>query len=418
MNNNDNSTTFEGLPSEVVNSAMTPSQLKVMEVLFLYNGLDKTKSDGYFFISNDTLMKEAGIGSKATLIKIIRFFESNGFIERKTGDFTNRKASEYILYEDRIKQWCSNNPKPISRNDKTLQSSDEIREAIKRAVTSAIKPLLDKQREQEGVIKSLQGEIASLRADMRTLIEARCTTDTEIDTQYKKINKSTESTEIRQNAANTIISKHGTNTNPFDIRLIDLKRAVDEFKRTPSWENKKVISGIIERIKALHQQGGCTLKQLRYAYAIQKDINGIPLPRSNSATQAVIIPNASTSVPTSYFSTSSQQVDNTISNRKPTDVDIRNIEALITQSNYFKQPTYNALITQLQRFDDTTKEYYINRYIHSIYPEINEEVIAFKKDAYKRLNLQYPDYTSPDSILRDTFSPSRAGFQIEGLFGL
>ena len=282
MNNNDNSTTFEGLPSEVVNSAMTPSQLKVMEVLFLYNGLDKTKSDGYFFISNDTLMKEAGIGSKATLIKIIRFFESNGFIERKTGDFTNRKASEYILYEDRIKQWCSNNPKPISRNDKTLQSSDEIREAIKRAVTSAIKPLLDKQREQEGVIKSLQGEIASLRADMRTLIEARCTTDTETDVDRKTITN-TDSTVIQSQADCVTLINPVKTTNRYDDKLSQLKQAVKKFKETPTRAMKRAVSRIVEDIKSLHQQGGCTVKQLNLAYFIQGQINNIPFEEGASS---------------------------------------------------------------------------------------------------------------------------------------
>ena len=62
--NNDN---FEALPIEVINSTMTESQLKVMEVLFLYNGLDKTNENGHFYISNTDMMEKAGIGSKTTL---------------------------------------------------------------------------------------------------------------------------------------------------------------------------------------------------------------------------------------------------------------------------------------------------------------------------------------------------------------
>ena len=51
-------------------------------------------------------------------------------------------------------------------------------------------------RNKKGVNKSLRGEIASLRADMRTLIETRCTTDTDTDAD-RKIITNTDSTVIQ-----------------------------------------------------------------------------------------------------------------------------------------------------------------------------------------------------------------------------
>lgn len=389
MNNNDNSTTFEGLPSEVVNSAMTPSQLKVMEVLFLYNGLDKTKSDGYFFISNDTLMKEAGIGSKATLIKIIRFFESNGFIERKTGDFTNRKASEYILYEDRIKQWCSNNPKPISRNDKTLQSSDEIREAIKRAVTSAIKPLLDKQREQEGVIKSLQGEIASLRADMRTLIEARCTTDTETDVDRKTITN-TDSTVIQSQADCVTLINPVKTTNRYDDKLSQLKQAVKKFKETPTRAMKRAVSRIVEDIKSLHQQGGCTVKQLNLAYFIQGQINNIPFEEGASSKgsdgdstlkDTVQYENTNSSV-----SCPSNGVTLPFNPFQPSQRDDEELLSLIrSRGRFYNQSLCDELLDKLRNYDVVVARKYIDIYLsHACRDDASASI--YRDIIYKKLD--------------------------------
>lgn len=389
MNNNDNSTTFEGLPSEVVNSAMTPSQLKVMEVLFLYNGLDKTKSDGYFFISNDSLMKEAGIGSKATLIKIIRFFESNGFIERKTGDFTNRKASEYILYEDRIKQWCSNNPKPISRNDKTLQSSDEIREAIKRAVTSAIKPLLDKQREQEGVIKSLQGEIASLRADMRTLIEARCTTDTETDVDRKTITN-TDSTVIQSQADCVTLINPVKTTNRYDDKLSQLKQAVKKFKETPTRAMKRAVSRIVEDIKSLHQQGGCTVKQLNLAYFIQGQINNIPFEEGASSKgsdgdstlkDTVQYENTNSSV-----SCPSNGVTLPFNPFQPSQRDDEELLSLIrSRGRFYNQSLCDELLDKLRNYDVVVARKYIDIYLsHACRDDASASI--YRDIIYKKLD--------------------------------
>lgn len=391
MNNNDNSTTFEGLPSEVVNSAMTPSQLKVMEVLFLYNGLVKTKADGYFFISNEALMKEAEIGSKTTLTKIIRLFESNGFIERKTGDFTNRKASEYILYEDRIKQWCSNNPKPISRNGKTLQSSDEIREAIKRAVTSAIKPLLDKQREQEEVIKSLQCEIASLRADMRTLIEARCTTDTDTETDVdRKIITNTDSTVIQSQADCVTLINPVKTTNRYDDKLSQLKQAVKKFKETPTRAMKRAVSRIVEDIKSLYQQGGCTVKQLHLAYYIQGQINNIPFEKEtsskgsdvdSSSKNTIQYENANTSVPCP-----SSEVTLPFNPFQPSKRDDEELLSLIrSRGRFYNQSLCDELLDKLRNYNVVVARKYIDTYLsHACRDDASASI--YRDIIYKKLD--------------------------------
>lgn len=390
MNNNDNSTTFEGLPSEVVNSAMTPSQLKVMEVLFLYNGLVKTKSDGYFFISNEALMKEAEIGSKTTLTKIIRLFEYNGFIGRKTGDFTNRKASEYILYEDKVNQWCRDNPKPISRNnDKTLQSSDEIREAIERAVTSAIKPLFDKQREQEEVIKSLQGEIASLRADMRTLIEARCTTDTETDVDRKTITN-TDSTVIQSQADYVTLINPVKTTNRYDDKLSQLKQAVKKFKETPTRAMKRAVSRIVEDIKSLHQQGGCTVKQLNLAYFIQSQINNIPFEEEasskgsdvdSSSKNTIQYENANTSVPYP-----SSEVTLPFNPFQPSRIDDEELLSLIrSKGRFYNQSLCDELLDKLRNYNVVVARKYIDTYLsHACRDDASASI--YRDIIYKKLD--------------------------------
>ena len=60
----------------------------------------------------------------------------------------------------------------------------------------------------------------------------------------------------------------------------------------------------------------------------------------------------------------------------------------------------------LQPLDDNTKEHYINQYMSDTHPEVNEEFIARKKEAYQLLNLQYPDYTSPNADYTTLHTPT------------
>ena len=403
--NNDN---FEALPIVVVNSAMTDSQLRVMEVLFLYHGLNKTNENGYFYISNTDMMEKAGIGSKTTLNKVISFFNTNRFIERKSGSIVNRQASEYILNVDEVIRWsiehpCKNASRRITHNTDILK--------MEKIVADAIAPILTHQQELMKLIEQLRYEIGELKSCLIsqstcTPIGMKCTTDTDTDTdtEYRNIKNSTDSTVIRQDAADNIINHSTDKTNQYDIKLQELKQVIDVFKRTPSWNGKKEIRGIIEQIKAIHQQGGCTLKQLNLAYAIQKDINDIPLPKRSSVTRTGTVP--ITSVPSSNSSTLRPQSNTLKTAMKPTTETVRAIEAVMNQANYFKQRNYEALIALLQPLDDESKENYINKYIAYIHPEVNEEFIARKKEAYQRLNLQYPDYTSPNIDYTTSHTPT------------
>lgn len=401
--NNDN---FEALPIEVINSTMTESQLKVMEVLFLYNGLDKTNENGHFYISNTDMMEKAGIGSKTTLNKVLSFFNNNRFIERKSGNIVNRQASEYILNVDEVINWSIEHPcKNASRRN--THNTDIMQ--IEKIVADAIAPILTQQHELMKLIERLREEIDELKSCLTsqstcTPIVMKCTTDTDADTEYRNIKNSTDSTVIRQDVADTIISHPAEKTNQYDIKLQELKQAVDVFKRTPSWNGKKEIRNIIEQIKTIQQQGGCTIKQLNLAYAIQKDINDIPLPKRSSVTRTGTVP--STSVPSYNFSTLSPQSDTLPTAIKPTHEVIRGIEAVVNQANYFKKSNYEALIAMLQPLDDNTKEHYINQYMSDTHPEVNEEFIARKKEAYQLLNLQYPDYTSPNADYTTLHTPT------------
>lgn len=402
---------FEALPIEVVNSELTASQLKTLEVLYLYNGLDKTMENGHFFISNDDLMRSAGVSSKSTLSKVIRLFTSLGFIKRKTGTLANRQASEYILHEDVIMEWCKTHPRKEGKKMKTTSSNQEDKQ-LRKIVEEVIAPLIDNQLELIRTVECLKAEIESLRKDLLVHPTCtpviKCTTDTEADIDIEnKINKGTDSTANRQDAANI---RQVAKRNQYDIKLDELTRAVEEFKRTPSWESKKTISGVIERIKAIHQQGGCSLKQLNLAYAIQKDINNIKLPRGSVAAKTVTVP--STSVPSSNFSTSSAQA-NTITYGKPSATESDSLLTLINQANYFKQSNYDALIQWLSQYDVPTRQEYIDKYIYATHPDFGLEALERKKEAYKRLGIQYPNSVPP---AQPTLSSSRAGLQMENVF--
>ena len=145
---------FEALPIEVLQSALSPAKMKVLNVLYRYNSLDETIEKGSFYISNEQLKDEAQIGeSKKTFYDVISFLTSNKFITRQSGSRTKEEgavASTYILHDDVILDWAIAHPKkgkgtPSMGTPKKSKCTDEVAEL-------------------RAEIKRMRGEIAELRA--------------------------------------------------------------------------------------------------------------------------------------------------------------------------------------------------------------------------------------------------------------
>lgn len=140
---------------DVVQPKLTTKQKVVLGQLIIYNGLDKTKKDGYFYRSNKDLCNDCDIQEK-TLIAAVRKLEALGFIERKMGSRTSG-ASEYRLNQKVIDDYCKTPVKDYSGN-----YSEQIAE------------MASKIRELEITVKKLTKRI--------TVIESKnYSTDTDID---------------------------------------------------------------------------------------------------------------------------------------------------------------------------------------------------------------------------------------------
>lgn len=256
-------------------------------------------------------------------------------------------------------------------------------------MTSAIKPLLDKQREQEGVIKSLQGEIASLRADMRILIEARCTTDTETDVD-RKIITNTDSTVIQSQADCVTLINPVKTTNRYDDKLSQLKQAVKKFKETPTRAMKRAVSRIVEDIKSLYQQGGCTVKQLHLAYYIQGQINNIPFEKEtsskgsdvdSSSKNTIQYENANTSVPCP-----SSEVTLPFNPFQPSQRDDEELLSLIrSRGRFYNQSLCDELLDKLRNYNVVVARKYIDTYLsHACRDDASASI--YRDIIYKKLD--------------------------------
>ena len=369
--NNTKQTIFEALPIEVANSTMTSCQLKVLEILFLYNGLDKAKDKGLFFISNETIMQEAGIGSKTTLNKVIRFFDSNGFIERKSGNFSTRQASEYILHEDKVIEWSIDHPKGNTGKPNRTPSNDKIYKELKKIIESATKPLLEKQNELVCKVKALQDEIAALRASVCTPSEINCTTECTTDTDTKTdeiiIKESTDSTVTQPEGEETVAKKQTVLINEYDDKITELKQTVERFKEYPTPANKKNITVVIEAIKSIHKRGGCTKSQLNRAYAIQAQINKIPFTNGSSPHEVKTVPNTisingdvNISTPNINACYNTNKCHNPF---QPTEEEHKGIMELITSSKWYSQDICDALIAKLRPYAIDIRKQYIDMYL-------------------------------------------------------
>ena len=105
------------LPIEVRKSKeFTKSQKRILSQLLFYNGMDKVRTDGYFFIDNDRLCKKCNVTIK-TLLIARNMFSNLGFITTTKGK--RGKSTEYRINVDSIMNYNKKNTMTNSTNTVT-----------------------------------------------------------------------------------------------------------------------------------------------------------------------------------------------------------------------------------------------------------------------------------------------------------
>ena len=134
---------------------LTPKQKVVLGQLFIYDGLDKKNTDGYFFRSNQDLCTDCNIKEEKTLIVAIRKLVSLGFIDTIRGSRRDG-ASLYRLNKKLIGDYCKTPVEDYSNDcsKQIVEMTDRIKE-----LENTVKILLDKITVIEGRIYSTDTDI-------------------------------------------------------------------------------------------------------------------------------------------------------------------------------------------------------------------------------------------------------------------
>ena len=131
---------LEVLPTPVrKGKELTKKQKMVLGQLIMYNSLDQSKNNGYFYRSNKDFCNDLGIETH-TLLSALRKLEDMGFIERNKGS-RGLGASEYVLHTERLNEGCKNVEANYTQNYTVLleRMSDRIR-----ALEERVQFLMDK----------------------------------------------------------------------------------------------------------------------------------------------------------------------------------------------------------------------------------------------------------------------------------
>ncbi len=161
---------LEVLPSSVKETKeLTTKQKVVLGQLYVYNGLDIAKKEGYFYRSNTDLINDCEIQEK-TLIAALRKLEILGFIERRKGSRRNG-ASEYRLNEELIEQYG----KDYCKKEVEDYSNDYSKQ---------IAEMADRIKELEITVKMLTEKITVIETE-----NSSTDTETEKDIETEKEKK-------------------------------------------------------------------------------------------------------------------------------------------------------------------------------------------------------------------------------------
>lgn len=131
---------LEVLPTTVrKGKELTKKQKMVLGQLIMYNSLDQSKNNGYFYRSNKDFCNDLGIETH-TLLSALRKLEDMGFIERNKGS-RGLGASEYVLHTERLNEGRKNIEANYTQNYTVLleRMSDRIR-----ALEERVQFLMDK----------------------------------------------------------------------------------------------------------------------------------------------------------------------------------------------------------------------------------------------------------------------------------
>ena len=118
---------------------LTNKQKVVLGQLYIYNGLNKKDSEGFFYRSNKDLSADCGIEEK-TVIAAIRKLTTLELIETKRGSRASG-ASMYRVNEDRLKEYCNTNT--VNYSEDYSKQIVEMAYRIKE-LENTVKRLVDK----------------------------------------------------------------------------------------------------------------------------------------------------------------------------------------------------------------------------------------------------------------------------------
>lgn len=421
MNTNNINNQFDNLPVEVAYSRLSENQKKVLEVLYTYDSLNKTKENGYFFITVDALMKESGIGSHHTIKNVLSRLIDYNFIQRTVGSFATKQASEYILNKEVIMEWCKS-------HQSIYGGTTATKTATKTATRGATKTATSRMEEE---IKELRAEVTELKAVIRQLTEKvtslslvaplvavprqKCHTDTDTDIVYNKGSIGNIGS-IRQDAANTggttatktatsveeinnttsssAMQQNEGTTSPtyvmsdFEIDLSELTLLVEQHNATPTSQLYGEVKRQMRKIDNRHQQDGvryCSDKQYRLAIYHKRKADDIYKKQNwgtTSATSTSSLNNSTTDLikqPTEQSEAYIQYLNDNLSNSTRDDVDFQYFNLLISeQSKYTKYDEW-FVIYQTHLCNNDLRREYLEAYYSNV-TDISEDFIARRKD--------------------------------------
>lgn len=178
-------------PELQASNELTDSQKRLLGLFMIYNELDETKNNGYFYRSNSDLMNDCEIKSKSTLITAIAKLKRMNLIERKVGSRTVG-ASEYKLNEETIENYQSNgsNDNCTNRTNRSNGNcTNNCTHCTNNCTNDKIVEMADRIRVLEEKVQFLLDKIGLMNCTNCTNgSNANCTTDTETEIE-KEIEK-------------------------------------------------------------------------------------------------------------------------------------------------------------------------------------------------------------------------------------
>lgn len=230
---------LELVPTNVIeNYKLTKKQSMLLGLFIVYNNLDQTKNNGFFYRSNKDICQDIDI-SEPTLITAITKLEQMELIERKTGNRTDG-ASEYKLNKDLIFN-TKINTKNLSNN-----LSDNFSNNLSNMnFTEILGIIRDYQKTMNMVIELLlKSNSQNFSNNFSTDTESE--TDTEIETDSIYNNILNNNLNIKENSNNININKNSNSNKEKDNIINNITE-----KETEVEENLKEEKTEVEETKTV-----------------------------------------------------------------------------------------------------------------------------------------------------------------------